>query len=173
MFHRNCHRSNSFRIKTAIGVFLFLGNFLWAGSSRKSTGSISNSNATGNTKVLMEIYSEVKEMGKFPHEDFIKRQFHVGDEDDTNQDIHVFILIQEIDDIEKMTIQVTYLKTSSYPKVGIPEKIKNIICSFQNDTVKIINSDFSNKEMNTFLKELKRSISDKKRLLGLIKKYLC
>ena len=84
----------------------------------------------------------------------------------------MFVLIQEIDGIEKMTIQMTYLKTSSYPAVGIPVKIKNIFCSFQNDKVKILNCDFSDKEMNTILKELKHSISDKKRLLGLIKKDL-
>ena len=108
-------------------------------------------------------------MGKFPNEDFIKRQFHIGEEDDTNQNVHVFVLIQEIENTEKMTIQVTYLKTSSYPAVGIPEGIKNIVCSFQNNNVKILDSDFSDKEMNTFLKELKQSISDKKRLLGLIK----
>jgi len=118
----------------------------------------------------MEIYHEVKEMGRFPGEDFFKRQFHIGDEDDTNQNIHVFILIQEIVDTEKMTIQVTYLKTSNYPAVGIPIGIKNILCSIKKDDLKILNSDFSKKEMKVFLKELKLSISDKKRLLGLIKK---
>ena len=170
MFYRNCHRNDSLRVKLLIGAFLFLGNFLSAGSSRINTSAIEMDTVTENTKILWEIYEEIKEMGKFPNEDFYKRQFHIGDEDDTNQNIHVFVLIQEIDGIEKMTIQVTYLKTSSYPAVGIPDRIKNIACSFQNDNVKILDSDFPDKEMKTFLKELKRSISDKKRLLGLIKK---
>ncbi|MBN2246066.1 MAG: hypothetical protein JW755_09505 [Candidatus Aminicenantes bacterium] len=172
MFYRNYHRNDSLRIKIVLGMFLFLGDFLLAESSRIGTGAISNSADTDNIKNLKEIFNEVKEMGKFPNEDFFKRQFHIGDEDDTNQNIHVFVLIQEIDGIEKMTIQVTYLKTSSFPKIGIPEKTKNIVCSFQNDNVKILNSDFSDTEMKIFLKELKHSISDKKRLLGLIKKNL-
>lgn len=149
-----------------------MGNFLSAGSSRIKTSAILNNADPENIKNLWDIFLEVKEMDEFPKEVFIMSQFHIGDEDDTNQNIHVFVLIQELDGVEKMTIQVTYLKTSSYPKVGIPVKIKNIFCSFQNDDVKILNSDFSDKEMKTFLKELKRSISDKKRLLGLIKKDL-
>lgn len=145
---------------------------MFAGSNKIGMLAVEMDTVTENAKLLREIYKEVKEIGKFPNEDFYKRQFHIGDEDDTNQNIHVFVLIQEIDSIEKMTIQVTYLKTSSFPKIGIPEKIKNIVCSFQDDNVRILNSDFSGKEMRAFLKELKRSISDKKRLLGLIRKDL-
>jgi len=158
-----------FKDKIKAALLLILGIFMLTGSNKVGMRAVVPDSVTENIKNLREIYNEVKEMGKFPNEDFYKRQFHLGDEDDTNQNIHVFVLIQEIDEAEKMTIQVTYLKTSNYPAISIPEKIKNIFCSFQDDEVKILYSDFSDKEMAPFLKELKRSISDKKRLLGLIK----
>ena len=126
-----------FKDKITAGLLLIFGFFMFAGLNKIGMCAAETDTVTENLRILREIYKEAEEMGKFPNEDFIKRQFHIGDEDDTNQNIHVFVLIQEIDGIEKMTIQVTYLKTSSYPAVGIPERIKNIACSFQNDNVKI------------------------------------
>lgn len=170
MFTSKCLFRIVFKDKTIAALLLILVGIMFIRSNIVGVSTIVTDIITDNTKMLWEIYSEVKEMGNFPNEDFIKRQFHIGDEDDTNQNIHVFVLIQEIDGVEKMTIQVTYLKTSSYPAVGVLDKIKNILCSIKKDDLKIESSDFSKKEMNMFLKDLKHSISDKKRLLGLIKK---
>src|SRR4030043_1060785 len=58
--------------------------------------------------VLKQIHSEVKEIGPYPGEDFIRREFFVGeDDDDTNKDIHVIVLIQSLESKEMMTVRVT------------------------------------------------------------------
>jgi hypothetical protein len=56
------------------------------------------------SQVLKEIYQEMKEFDKYPGCDFVKREFFVGeDDDDTNKDIHVVILVQDVAEKEKVT----------------------------------------------------------------------
>ena len=87
-----------------------------------------------SSEILKEIYREVVELGKFPGDDFIKREFFVGkDDDDTYQDIHVLVLIQDVDKKEKITIQVTYFQPSkSNSVVRLAKNTRSIsytICS--------------------------------------------
>ncbi len=119
------------------------------------------------SKVLREIYQEVKELGKFPGDEFIKREFFVGkDDDDTYQDIHVLILIQNIDEIEKITIQVTYFQPSENdPTVKYAKNMRCISYALLQDEIVILKSDYDEKERRKFLPQVLRAIRGKKKLL--------
>lgn len=119
-------------------------------------------------KIIKEIYREVKELGKYPGEEFIKREFFVGeDDDDTNKDIHVLILIQKISNEERMTIQVTYMQqTHTNPIVRIAKSSRIIICVIEGEKIEFIKNDYDIKEMNSLLPEILRAIKDKKKILG-------
>jgi len=124
-----------------------------------------------SSKILREIYREVKELGRFPGDDFIKREFFVGkDDDDTYQDIHVLILIQNMDDGERMTIQVTYLQPSkNNPTVKYAESMRSIVCSLDEGSTDIIKSDLDEKEHKKFLSQVLHAIRGKKKLLKKIR----
>jgi hypothetical protein len=119
------------------------------------------------SKILKEIYEEMKEFQKYPGCDFIKREFFVGeDDDDTNKDIHVVILVQEVDEKEKVTIQVTYMeRRRGRPVVGIAKDVK-IFCYFVlGDKTEIIKSEFDAGQKKLVLPGVLQAIKDKKKLL--------
>jgi hypothetical protein len=118
-------------------------------------------------KNLKEIYKEIKEFGKYPGCDFIKREFFVGeDDDDTNKDIHVVILIQDVDEKEKVTIQVTFMERSKgKPVIGIAKYVKVLSYFVLDGQTEIIKSDFDDKEKELILPGVLRAIKNKKRLL--------
>lgn len=120
--------------------------------------------------ILMEIYREVKELGSYPHDDFVKREFFVGeDPDDTNKDIHALILIQRLDQKQKITLQITYLKSSSNDsEVDYMKSVRAISWFLKENKIELIQSDYSEKERELFLPQVLRSIQDKKRLLKLL-----
>ena len=119
------------------------------------------------TDILKEIYEEMKEFEKYPGCDFIKREFFVGeDDDDTNKDIHVVILVQEVDKKEKVTIQVTYMERKrGRPVIGIAKEIKLFSYFVYGEQTKIIKSDFVAKEREDVLLGVLKAIKNKKKLL--------
>jgi hypothetical protein len=122
------------------------------------------------SKILQEIYEEVKVFDRYPGCDFIKREFFVGeDDDDTNKDIHVVILVQDVDAKDKVTIQVTYMERSKgRPVVGIAKYVKVLSFYVQEDRVEIIQSDFDREEKQIVFLGILRAIRDKKKLLNKI-----
>jgi hypothetical protein len=118
-------------------------------------------------KVLKEIYREVKELGKFPGDDFIKREFFIGPgKDDTYKDIHVLVLIQNIEDKERITIQITYLQRSeNNPTIKYAKNVRSISCLYEGDEIDIVKSDYNKKEYKKLLPDVLRAIRDKKKLL--------
>src|SRR4030042_1354408 len=80
--------------------------------------------------VLKQIHTEVKEIGPYPGEDFIRREFFVGvDDDDTNKDIHVIVLIQSLESKEMMTIRVTEMaKAPGNPRAGLAKTSRVLTC---------------------------------------------
>ncbi|MGB3860441.1 MAG: hypothetical protein WA915_00020 [Candidatus Aminicenantaceae bacterium] len=119
------------------------------------------------SKILKEIYQEMKEFDKYPGCDFIKREFFVGeDDDDTNKDIHVVILVQDVDEKEKVTIQVTYMERSKgRPVIGIAKYVKVLSFFVLEDQTDIIKSDFDAKEKEIVLPGVLQAIKNKKKLL--------
>lgn len=119
-------------------------------------------------EALKKIHLEVKGFDRYPGEDFVRRDFFVGpDDDDTNKDIHVSILIQETDGHEKMTIQVTFLERSpGDPRVRFAKLSRLLACLVNRNEIEIQKSDFEPKEIQKLAPEILRAIRDKKKLLG-------
>lgn len=118
--------------------------------------------------LLRLIYIEVKEMGARPGEDFIQGEFFIGkpDDDDTNKDIHVVILIQSADGPEKMKIQVTYMeRTLENPAVKYAKETKNLVCDVRENAVQVQRSDYAEREMKKLADDILKAVRDKKRIL--------
>ena len=118
-------------------------------------------------QILEEIYREITELGKHPDDDYLIREFFVGEgDDDTYKDINVLVMIQDVDREEKMTIQVTYLERSKdNPTVWHAGKVRNISCLVERKRVAIIKSDYDEREIKSLLPEVLRAIKGKKKLL--------
>jgi hypothetical protein len=119
-------------------------------------------------KILKKIFDEVKEMGPYAGEDFIRRDFFTGsdDDDDTYKDNHVAILIQAAAPLEKMKIQITIMVPSEgSPQVKIAKTTKNIICVVEGDKTSLQASDYEEKELAKTVAEILQAVVSKKRLL--------
>ena len=121
-------------------------------------------------EILKQIHDEVKELGRYPGEDFIRREFFIGneDDDDTNKNQHVAVLIQTIDGLEKMRIQVTTMEPSQEnPQVKYATSSKSISCQVGANVVAIQNSDYAEPELEKLAAEILRAVLAKKKLLKL------
>ncbi len=123
-------------------------------------------------KLFREIHCEVKEMGKYPGEDFIQWEFHIGPaDDDTNQEDHLVILIQDIAGRKKMTIQVTHLEPSKFDaNIRYGKETKKVICLIDEASVDVSRSDYDEKGLHSLLPDVLKAVKDKKNLIKLIKK---
>ncbi|HUU37084.1 MAG TPA: hypothetical protein VMW46_02630 [Candidatus Desulfaltia sp.] len=119
--------------------------------------------------VLKQIHTEVKEMGSYPGQDFVQQAFFVGeDDDDTNKDIHVSILIQAQVQKEKMTIRVTRMqKDRRNPQARLAGTTKELTCLVGGDDVEIQSSDYKEEDIAELVPEILTAIRNKKRLLKL------
>jgi len=120
-------------------------------------------------EVLKTIYREVKELGAYPGEDFISREFFLGPaDDDTYKDEHIAVLIQEIDGREKMKIQVTEMEiVSEKPRIQTAKATRLIVCSIVGDILTVERSEFSKDKLSGLAPEILRAIQAKKKLLKL------
>jgi len=119
--------------------------------------------------VLKQIHAEVKEIGPYPGEGFIRRQFFVGeDDDDTNKDIHVIVLIQSLESEERMTIRVTEMvKDPGNPLARLAGTSRILSCSVADKGLKVLSSDYEEKDLAKLAPEILKAILNKKRLLKL------
>ena len=123
---------------------------------------------TKSQENLKRIFDEVKEMGPYPGENFILREFFTGndDDDDTNKDNHVAILIQAVAPREKMKIQVTTMVPSEgNPRIKIAKSTKTIICFAERGEISLFSSDYEEKELAKTAAEILQAVVSKKRLL--------
>jgi hypothetical protein len=120
-------------------------------------------------QVLLEIYREVKELGPYPGEDFIRREFFVGkDDDDTNKNTHIVVIIQNLEGRERMRLQVTYMEPSrSDPQVKYARSVKNLACVVDGENVSIRSSDYGERELDRLTPDILRAVLDKKKILKL------
>ena len=107
-------------------------------------------------------------MGPYPGQNFILHEFFAGgpDDDDTNKDLHVVVLIQVVGGLEKMRIQVTYMeRTKQDPTIKYAKEVKNISCLVAADRITVQSSDYSEKEMDNLAPDILQAILNKKKLL--------
>jgi len=119
--------------------------------------------------VLIKIHDEVKEMGPYPGEDFIRREFFVGeDDDDTNKDVHVVVLIQRLELKEIMTIRVTEMvKDPGNLRARLAKNSRMLVCLLSGDRLEIRSSDYEAKDLDKLAPDILTAIQNKKRLLKL------
>jgi hypothetical protein len=146
---------------TALGVLLpiLLGGGLAALPSPQKAKDV--------PAFLREIEKAVREIGGYPGEDFVRREFFLGvGDDDTYKTHYVGILIKDDAESSRMTIQVTLLEPSrDDPRVKYARDIKTIVCRFQAAGAEILRSDYSQVELETLLPDVLRAVVDKKNLL--------
>jgi len=117
--------------------------------------------------VLKQIHAEVKELGPYPGEDFVRREFFVGeDDDDTNKDIHVVVLIQDLEAKELMTIRVTEMaKDPGNPRARLAGRSRMLSCLISGGRLEVVSSDYDVQDLAKLAPEILTAIQNKKRLL--------
>lgn len=120
-------------------------------------------------EALKDIYREVKELGAYPGDDFISREFFLGPaDDDTYKNEHIAVLIQNLDGREKMKIQVTEMEiVSDKPRVQKAGATRVIVCSIVGDVLTVERSEFSVDKLAGLAPEILRAVQAKKKLLKL------
>lgn len=123
-------------------------------------------------EILKDIHKEVSELGKRKDEYFIKREFHFDlDENPTNTEEHIVVLIYDIEQGERMVVQVTYFETDGLAhSVKYAKDIKLISSYLDSEKLKIEKSDFNKKEMEPLLSDILKGIKEEKKLFKLIDK---
>jgi hypothetical protein len=116
---------------------------------------------------LRDIHGEVREMAKYPGEDFVRREFFVGKgDDDTYKDFHLVVLIQVVAAREKMTLQVTRLDPSAEnPRVKYGKDVRLVVCWMDQETVEVVRSDYEDRDLAPLLPEMLRCIRERKLLV--------
>ena len=122
--------------------------------------------------ILKNIYKEVKELGRRENETFIKREFHFDlDENPKNTEEHIVVLIYEIDNKERIVVQVTYFESEGLrDSIKYAKDIKLISCFFESEELEIDKSDYDKKEIKKILPDILKGIKEEKRLYKLIER---
>jgi hypothetical protein len=151
-------------VHPAAGTVIFLFAFLAALSGPGGPGE-----GNKHLAVLKKIHAEVKEMGPYPGDDFVRREFFVGeDDDDTNKDIQVVVLIQSFESKEKMTIRVTEMaRDQGNSRASLAKTSRMLVCLVDEDRVEIQSSDYEKSELDNLVPEILTAVRNKKRLLKL------
>ncbi len=147
-----------------MGIVLLLFSFAFTTTALNRPGPLKK-----YLTVLKQIHAEVKEMGPHPGEDFIRQEFFVGeDDDDTNKDIHVVVLIQSRESKELMTIRVTEMaKDPGNPRARLAKTSRVLTCLVAEDRLAVQRSDYEEKDLTALVPEILTAIQNKKRLLKL------
>jgi hypothetical protein len=119
------------------------------------------------TALLREIEKSVREIGGYPGEDFVRREFFLGEgDDDTYKTHYVGILIKDDAEGPRMTILITWLEPSKEnPRVKYARDPKTIVCRLPADKAEVVRSDYSQSDLETLLPDVLRAVVDKKNLL--------
>ena len=120
--------------------------------------------------VLRRVYDEVRTFGTAaPAPDApVQQDFFIGgpDDDDTNKDVHVVVLLYRAGGFEMMKLQVTTLvRSRSDPRVKKAAGSKGCACRVDREGITVLSSDLEEKELARTASDLLKAIADKKRLI--------
>jgi len=107
-------------------------------------------------------------MGARPGENLIQQEFFAGgpDDDDTNKDLHVVVLIQPETGMAKMTVQVTRFERDRRDRnVKTARETNTIRAEIINRSVKDLTSDYEEGALHEILEQVQMAVIQKKRLL--------
>jgi hypothetical protein len=119
-------------------------------------------------EALKRVHDEVAELGRYPGQDFVRWDFFIGgpDDDDTNKDQHVVVLIENGRGPRRMILQVTQLERSrGDPKVKYARGTRRVLCFLENGKLEVRRSDYGDTELEELADDILRAVLDKKRLL--------
>ena len=170
------------KLRTFLNVLfclIFLGvlsmHMLQAVSVLKSPDKLSKKPDSKKTteEILKDIHKEVSELGRRKDEHFIKREFHFDlDENPTNSEEHIVVLIYGTKETEKMIVQVTYFEAEgSEYIVKYAKDIKLVNCTLTTEKLEIVKCDFSKKEMKPLMADILKGIQEEKKLYRFIDKH--
>jgi hypothetical protein len=124
--------------------------------------------------LLRRIRDEVLELRRYPGEDFVRGEFHLGEgDDDTNKTHAVGILIkdEETGGGRRMTVVVTRLEPSAAdPRIRLSRESETLVCRFAADEVEIVSSDHPPESLGRLLRDILKAVVDKKNLLKEIRR---
>lgn len=124
--------------------------------------------------LLRRIRDEVLELRRYPGEDFVRGEFHLGEgDDDTNKTHAVGILIKDEDKGggRRMTIVVTRLEPSAAdPRIRLSRESETLVCRFAADEAEIVSSDHPPEGLGRLLRDILKAVVDKKNLLKEIRR---
>jgi len=118
--------------------------------------------------VLLRLHREVLSMGPHPGDDFIHQQFFTGkdDDDDTNKDVYVGILIQPGPQADRMEIRVTRMaRNPRDPQISTAVESRSMTCLVAGRSITVVSSEFVAEEMPSILQDLLKAVLQKKELL--------
>ena len=142
----------------------------WATSSPIARAAFSSPLQKKILEHLREIYQEVKEMGPYPGENFIKQEFFIEiDGDRTNKEEQVVVLIQPQLKLEKMLIQITTFSAPKVDTLRLAVSTKKISCALFQKDLALTGSDYSDEQTCQLLEAILKGIRQEKKLLNLIK----
>jgi hypothetical protein len=151
--------------KTLCGAllgWLALSGPALAGASQIESGTVKN---------LTRVYDEVRVMPPRPDEAFVRQEFFIGeDDDDTNKDIFVSIIIAKADAVPLMILQITWMEhAKSDDRVSFAKETKTLRCLFEPAGLRLEGARFGDRELGALAHGLLKAVLDKKRLLELLK----
>jgi hypothetical protein len=122
-------------------------------------------------ETLREIYLEVLAMGPYPGQGIIHRDFFIGeDDDDTNKYVHAAVVISGEDGSRRMTVRISWMeRIPDDPKAYRAGLDKSLACAVEGDAVRLIRTEFAEKEWSVLAAGLLKAVRDKKKILALIK----
>lgn len=142
---------------------------LSTGPALSSGPPLSGQGKTDVPNLLRRIRDEVLELRRYPGEDFVRGEFHLGEgDDDTNKTHAVGILIkdEETGGGRRMTVVVTRLEPSAAdPRIRLSRESETLVCRFAADKVEIVSSDHPPESLGRLLRDILKAVVDKKNLL--------
>lgn len=120
---------------------------------------------------LREIYKEVRELGRYGKDNFIKREFHLNlDDNDSNREEHVVVLNHSYSGHETMLLQVTYFESRRKDSpVKYAKVIREIECYVLEGGIEIRRCDYDKTEIHTILPSILQGIRETKKYLHFIR----
>jgi hypothetical protein len=139
--------------------------FLTASAGGQARGA---SPGSKGLDTCLRIREEIRDVSEFMGIGLVKWEGFIGgpDDDDTNKDQHVLIMIRLRDEGESMTIAVTALERSrNDPKVKYARGTRTLVCGLADGTASLISADGGLPAWDKTAAEVLRAVLDKKRLL--------
>ena len=122
----------------------------------------------GGTAVLKRIYDEVRTMPAPPGLGFVTQDVFIGgpDDDDTNKDVHVALLIQAIGEEALLRIRVTELeRTPADRRVKHARGSRELVCAVRGGDLRLVRSDVPDADIPRLAEDILKAVLDKKRLI--------